>query len=232
VVTRTLFIVVIGFTLISCAEPYVGYQPPFLPIQFTIDESGVSVSGDASFATPLGVFTVGARAPIVDLDSDDIILILRDSQHDTDTMYQITGRRNARIVVNGRAEIEVNGSKMIVNVLDGQIVELRAPGLTDKTVVDHPGPYHCQLQRGKRVGVREDASIWAQPSVQNAKPITTLPVRKRAYIVSGPEWGRIRQDIDYSGWWWQISKTRNGKGIGWIWEGRITECNYKLRSER
>jgi hypothetical protein len=204
------------------------YQPPFLPIKFTIDESGISVSGDLSFVTPLGVFTLGASVPVVELGSDDIILILRDSQRGTDTMYRIKGGRKARIVVNGRAEIEVSGREIIVDVLDGQIVELCAPEPTDKTMVNHPGPHHCQLQRGERVSVRENTRVWAKKSTTNVKPITTLPVGMSVYIVDGPKWRRIRQDIDYWGWWWQISEARNGKSIGWIWEGRITECNYKL----
>jgi hypothetical protein len=106
------------------------------------------------------------------------------------------------------------------------------PATTPKPPTDTPlpataTPVPCSLPRDKEVHVRENTRTWPQPDVANASPITTLPVGMSVYIVSDPQWGSIRQDIDYYGWWWQISETRNGRSIGWIWEGRIVECNRK-----
>ena len=209
-----LIAVLIASASASCSAPdfYLEYRPPVLPIRFTIARSGISVAGDLSFVTPLGVFSLGAELPVYRFGSDDLVLILRDKQRNTDNVYRINQGRNARIVVDGVVTIEVSRDKVIVEVSAGRVVDVH---------------YYCQLRKGDQVHARKHTRIWLVPNVVNCRYTATIPEGTSVYIVRGPEWGRIRQDMDYSGWWWQISETRNGAAIGWIWEGRIAECNYR-----
>jgi hypothetical protein len=211
-------------------RPYVEYKPPFLPIKFVYDKSGISVAGDLSFVTPLGTFTMGASAPIVAWDEHDLPLILRDRQHRTDTMYMISGGENAQIIANGRATIEVNRDRVVVEVLEGHVIEVKSPGDRVRPVPSGQNePLNCFLQKGEKVHARDNARAWRQPNVLNSSVSKSFPTGATLYIVGGPERGPIRRDYDYSGWWWLVSESPNGNNIGWVWEGRIAECNYSLQ---
>lgn len=87
-----------------------------------------------------------------------------------------------------------------------------------------PGPLTCQLNMNQNVHVLDGTNLWSQPDVVNGSLIGTLPVGTSVYVISPPAWGRI-QETGVSGWWWDISSESNGASTGWIWEGRIEECN-------
>ena len=87
-----------------------------------------------------------------------------------------------------------------------------------------PGPLTCQLNINQNVHVLDGTNLWSQPDVVNGSLIGTLPAGTSVYVISAPAWGRI-QETGLSGWWWEISNESNGASAGWIWEGRIEECN-------
>ena len=87
-----------------------------------------------------------------------------------------------------------------------------------------PGPLTCQLNINQNIHVLDGTNLWSQPDVVNGSLIGTLPAGTSVYVISAPAWGRI-QETGVSGWWWEISNESNGASTGWIWEGRIEECN-------
>jgi hypothetical protein len=76
----------------------------------------------------------------------------------------------------------------------------------------------------QNIHVLKGTNVWSQPDVVNGSLIDTLPAETSAYVISGPAWGRI-QETGVSGWWWEFSSESNGASTGWVWEGRIEECN-------
>ena len=87
-----------------------------------------------------------------------------------------------------------------------------------------PGPLTCQLNINQNIHVLDGTNLWSQPDVVNGSLIGTLSAGTSVYVISAPAWGRI-QETGVSGWWWEISNESNGASTGWIWEGRIEECN-------
>ena len=87
-----------------------------------------------------------------------------------------------------------------------------------------PGPLTCRLNINQNIHVHAGTNLWSQPDVVNGSLIGTLPAGTSVYVISAPTWGRI-METGVSGWWWEISNESNGAGTGWIWEGRIEECN-------
>ena len=87
-----------------------------------------------------------------------------------------------------------------------------------------PGPLTCQLNMNQNIHVLKGTNIWSQPDVVNGSLIDTLPAETSVYVISAPAWGRI-QETGISGWWWEFSNESNGVSTGWVWEGRIAECN-------
>lgn len=95
------------------------------------------------------------------------------------------------------------------------------------TVTDDPkiSTSSCTLLLGQAVHVAENARIWSFPDVNKAESVTSLPTGSITYIIGEPVFGPIYFNKDVSGWWWEVSDNQDGESIGWIWEGRIKECN-------
>ncbi|HLE29653.1 MAG TPA: serine/threonine-protein kinase [Anaerolineales bacterium] len=96
--------------------------------------------------------------------------------------------------------------------------------------VSNTGDIACQLSNGQAVHALENTRPWSQPDVTRASSAKALPAGIALYIIGGPRWGRVRSDIDYSGWWWEVSLVQSGNSLGWIWEDRLEECRSNLTS--
>jgi Tol biopolymer transport system component/predicted Ser/Thr protein kinase len=81
----------------------------------------------------------------------------------------------------------------------------------------------CTLRPGMVIRTAENARLWAQPDVTAAPVISNLAADVPLTILDGPSWGRIRSDIDESGWWWKVQPQVGGKP-GWLWQSRIHKC--------
>jgi hypothetical protein len=87
------------------------------------------------------------------------------------------------------------------------------------------GPLTCQLTMNQNIHVLDGTNLWSQPDAVNGSIIGTLPAGTSVYVINGPAWGLIVETGVAAGWWWEISSESNGASKGWIWEGRIEECN-------
>jgi TIR domain. len=98
---------------------------------------------------------------------------------------------------------------------------------TPTVLISTPSPItmsNCSLNIGQEVNLRKNVRYWTKPNVLEAQFSPEQP-EISVYILSGPIWGRVRADIDYSGWWWEVSASENGTSLGWVWEMGFEECN-------
>lgn len=82
---------------------------------------------------------------------------------------------------------------------------------------------NCELWVGQPVHLLANSRLWTAPSVATASSADGTP-GSQVYILNGPQWGRIRHNVDVSGWWWHVSNTEGGTPIGWVWEEHFAEC--------
>lgn len=82
----------------------------------------------------------------------------------------------------------------------------------------------CMLEEGQQIHAGESARPWSRPDVTAGISSDALSPGAPVYVIGGPEWGIIRLDLDISGWWWEVSQEPGGNSLGWLWEGRIAEC--------
>ena len=113
-------------------------------------------------------------------------------------------------------------SPTLPNIVVPSATNTATPALTIQPVFSSAT---CPPKIGQNIHISENTNFWSQPGVINANIIGSLPVGTPVYIINGPAYGRIRLDSTISGWWWEVSETPNGTSLGWIWEGRIAECN-------
>lgn len=122
-------IVMLSF-LSACGSPHISgaasYQPPFLPLSFSIDTTGaISIQGNLSLVTPLGTFSISASVSNqLASEADKLILVIRhkDNKVIVDTAYKIqTGQDEVSVVTNGRTTIDVTQHKVFIDASHGSI---------------------------------------------------------------------------------------------------------------
>ena len=89
--------------------------------------------------------------------------------------------------------------------------------------VSETGVEACHLSTGDLVSAGENARLWSQPDVLTGSRTDAPFPEQQLEILGPPQWGRIRQDINAFGWWWEVS-IESGDTHGWLWQERITEC--------
>ena len=126
------FILLVLVPVILCgacgrnAQLSVSYKPEFLPVEFTISPSGISVEGSASIVTPIGTFSIGASYSLPSLGDDSIYVIIRDKDTGFDHIYKVNGGTNQlTAVVNGTTRITVTGGEVLIDVSAGSIESIR-----------------------------------------------------------------------------------------------------------
>lgn len=128
--TKQLLLSILGLITLSLAgcnspaNPYVEYKPPVLPVKLVIQQSGVSIEGEAEIVTPVGTFSIGAEYTLKHED-DSILVIIRDKKRGTigfDTIYRIhTGIDEFVAIVNGKTTIQIVNRQILIDVTDGNI---------------------------------------------------------------------------------------------------------------
>ncbi|MGW0479976.1 hypothetical protein [Nonomuraea sp. NPDC003214] len=135
----TVVLLVVGMGAAGCAGTDVkaSYRPMFLPVKLEWGPGGVKVTGDASIATPIGVFSVGAEHSLVAKKQNALYVIFRD--HDgvlpgspvagTDLVYEVlSGGGRFTAVVNGTAVIQVANQEVLIDVTDGTLKVIEFQG--------------------------------------------------------------------------------------------------------
>lgn len=67
---------VVTFLLLSGCKgkpinPYLAYTPPYIPITFVVDKSGIQIESGLTFVTFIGTFELGANLPLVPFEEDE-----------------------------------------------------------------------------------------------------------------------------------------------------------------
>ena len=87
--------------------------------------------------------------------------------------------------------------------------------------ISDTGVEACHLIVNDVVVTGDNARLWSQPDAVSGTSVASLASGQSATVLSGPVWGEVRRDIDFSGWWWEIE---TGGLRGWIWEDRLQDC--------
>ena len=104
------------------AKTSVSVKPIFLPVAFNISPSGISITGNESIATPIGVFSIGASYGLPTRSSGSIYLVLRNRRTGFDHIYEVrTGVDQFTAVLNGSTIIAVTNGQVLIDVTDGII---------------------------------------------------------------------------------------------------------------
>ncbi len=132
-ITTFPLIIMLSF-LSSCgAKAKVTYQPPFIPINFSIDTTGtISIQGYGSVETPVGTFSISTNVfTQVQPEENILILVIRHKEYGSivDTEYEIqTGQEDVKVVTNGTTTVEVTQQKIFIDASNGDIQTIEVKG--------------------------------------------------------------------------------------------------------
>jgi hypothetical protein len=126
---RAIAAAILTILCVACGgsvHPSVSYSPPLLPIEISVSPSSISIHGDASIYTPMGVFSIGATYSLPALEGGSIYVIIRDQAHGFDHIYKvIDGTDKLTAVVNGKTRISVTNGQVLIDVLAGQVETIK-----------------------------------------------------------------------------------------------------------
>lgn len=117
-----IFIIILGFMTSCSGNTHVAYQPPFLPVRLVVNDNGlVSVEGDLSLATPVGIFSIGADYSL-NKDKEHIFVIIRDRKINFDQIFKIQNSGDELVAVfNGKTVVQITDQQILIDVTDGNI---------------------------------------------------------------------------------------------------------------
>jgi len=117
---------------------HIAYQPPLLPITFSVDANGnIKVGINANLVTPLGTVTVsgsivrsaaGNLLPLQPADVTQLIICQKDSAGQRCEAYRIGTGRKIRIEMNGRFIQIVERNRIIIDAEPGSTIEVTDNG--------------------------------------------------------------------------------------------------------
>jgi hypothetical protein len=165
----------------------VTYKPPILPVRLVIDPSGVSIEGDASIVTPIGTFSVGASVPLV--ESNEIMVILRDRNRGKDEAYRVHSGRNVSVLTNGRTAITIGADGVVVvDVTDGQVqtVEIREPSAHGDSGGYTAVPIPAPTAKSRDKSIPSEKTITPSPKPTNRPVSTCIEGRLHTENISSP----------------------------------------------
>jgi hypothetical protein len=137
VVAAVMLALGVGAAGCSGADVKASYRPLFLPVKLEWGPGGPKVTGDATIATPIGIFSVGAEHAIWSKKQNALYVIFRNHHgvlpgsavKGTDHVYEVmSGGGRFSAVVNGTAVIEVSDQEVLIDVTDGTIKVIEFKG--------------------------------------------------------------------------------------------------------
>lgn len=193
-------------------NPYVQYSPPLpVPVTFVVDAHGISVSSGTAFVTPIGVFQIGAAKGLVGFPEKDLVLVLRDRASGRESAYRITGGREADIVVEGKTHVAVTSTKVTIDVVAGQIIQVLPP--------EPPLYAGCPPIETSTLSIGVQAVVvWDWVNMRSAPEV---PEEWGANVIGKYARGTLLNVVDgpacaHGGYWWRVA-ARDDK-VGWMRE--------------
>lgn len=96
------------------------YQPPFVPVTFVVDESGVTIAGGVSMVTPVGRFGIGLDYPVAEFGQ--VTLVLQNRTTGENQVYFVSVEDEVQILVQGTTQINIGRNGVItVDITEGQL---------------------------------------------------------------------------------------------------------------
>ena len=125
-------------------------------------------------------------------------------------------------------DVTDNAGSIVVRVVLGPVIATATPAVEiapSRTTwpVSATGVEACHLDNGLPVTAGDNARLWPVPDVTAGTALGDLAAGTALTVVGGPEWGPLRRDTDFPGWWWEVA-TQSGDLRGWLWEARLVEC--------
>lgn len=127
-VTRILLVLAAVLSGASCDVPPEGeieYRPVVLPVKFSLSSSGISITGEKTLVTPIGMFSIGAKYSLPEKNRDTIYVVIRDRNERPigfDHTYQVrSGAGEFTAVVNGTTTIQVVDRQVLIDVTDSTV---------------------------------------------------------------------------------------------------------------
>lgn len=102
-------------------------------------------------------------------------------------------------------------------------IQVTPEPLPGSDLVSETGVAACVLAADQQVTADENARLWTEPDVIDGTATLEVGSGAPLTVVGGPVWGRVRRDVDVSGWWWQMALGVTTE-TGWVWQSRIREC--------
>jgi hypothetical protein len=141
-IALVVFLITATVAITGCESTQGSYSPEFLPVTLTMGSNGVTVSGNRSIATPIGVFSIGASYALPSANDKSIYVILRNRSEGAtgfDHIYRIsTGSDQFSAVVNGRTTIQVTNHQVLIDVTDGTVQTVRFRHVVAAAIPENP----------------------------------------------------------------------------------------------
>lgn len=146
---------------------HIAFQPPLLPITFSIDTDGkIKVALAARLVGPLGAVTVsggvvrdlaGGPLPPEPADVTQLIICQQDSAGQRCEAYEIVTGRKIRIEMNGGFVQEVERNRIIIAAALGSTIKVTDNG--PPTRLDVPGPARIDVEEFNFNETSEEAEV-------------------------------------------------------------------------
>jgi len=111
----------------SCKESsslFASYKPPILPVEFTIDEDGVEISGSSSIVTPIGVFSIGSSNNFSFEENSCLYVTIKNYNTNKKRIYEIDYGKKLHLRNDGETDISMKSNSIEINVYEGESYQL------------------------------------------------------------------------------------------------------------
>lgn len=221
------------------SEPVVSYSDPTGIVEFTCypqrETEKCSTTVGPSLVTPFGTFSTGREYTIVDAQSDpeDLFLILRDRDSQTDSVYRIQNGQGLSVLVDGQdlitasapreVVVDVTGAKTVQVIDSNGRAQLPSNISSDSTLpsgVSCPGAFPTRLKvNGRAEVIVPQVNMRTNPGLSNPKvEHQVLSQGRVTTILDGPIcsnrmlWWKLQTDM------LTLSNGQRARMTGWVAE--------------
>jgi hypothetical protein len=146
---KCVFLVISGLVALLCSgcrgsiNPDLSYSAPaFLPFHISIgkQDGNPTVSGNVSWISELGEFSIGAQYELPPPEAGYIRVIIRDRRTGFDRVYDVrTDGAEFAAVVNGTTTISVSQDQVLIDVTNGDVREITFKQVNSQIAEAKPG---------------------------------------------------------------------------------------------